>query len=121
MVRYCPTLLMLADFFTKPLQGNLFRKFRDVLLGQAHVDSLVSCLADPPTERVGDSVVEHREKTTTGAIGTGVTGTVNNTVTKNDVGQCDKDNTNSNINDIRNCNVWWRSERVPAPDHAKIS
>jgi hypothetical protein len=32
-VEYCPTYIMLADFFTKPLQGALFRKFRDVLMG----------------------------------------------------------------------------------------
>ena len=27
-------------FFTKPLQGNLFRKIRDVVLGYKHVDTL---------------------------------------------------------------------------------
>jgi hypothetical protein len=27
---------MLADFLTKPLQGGLFRRFRDVLLGYKH-------------------------------------------------------------------------------------
>ena len=32
-VVYCPTEEMLADFFTKPLQSSLFRKFRDNLLG----------------------------------------------------------------------------------------
>jgi len=31
-VTHCPTLSMLADFFTKPLNGSLFRKFRDVIL-----------------------------------------------------------------------------------------
>ena len=31
---------MLANVLSKPLQGNLFRKFRDVLLGRAHVSSL---------------------------------------------------------------------------------
>ena len=39
-VQYCPTDKMLADFFTKPLQGNLFRKFRDVVMGYKHVRSL---------------------------------------------------------------------------------
>ena len=39
-LRYCQTEHMLADFLSKPLQGNLFRKFRDVLLGLAHVSSL---------------------------------------------------------------------------------
>ena len=32
-VDYCPTGRMLADFFTKPLQGSLFRKMRDVVQG----------------------------------------------------------------------------------------
>ena len=32
-VQYCPTTKMLADFMTKPLQGHLFYKFRDAVLG----------------------------------------------------------------------------------------
>ena len=51
-VRHCPTLHMLADFFTKPLQGSLFRKFRDVILGYKHVDSLVLDTMSEPEERV---------------------------------------------------------------------
>jgi len=39
-IKYCPTEIMIADFFTKPLQGNLFRKFRDVILGYVHIRSL---------------------------------------------------------------------------------
>lgn len=35
-VEYCPTELMLADFFTKPLQGTLFRQFRARLLNMPH-------------------------------------------------------------------------------------
>jgi hypothetical protein len=31
-VEYCPTADMLGDFFTKPLQGSLFRKFRNLIL-----------------------------------------------------------------------------------------
>ena len=30
---YCPTGDMIADFFTKPLQGAQFVKFRDAVLG----------------------------------------------------------------------------------------
>jgi hypothetical protein len=37
---HCPTSHMLVDFFTKPLQGSLFRKFRAVLLGQEHISTL---------------------------------------------------------------------------------
>ena len=31
---------MLADYFTKPLQGALFRRFWDVIMGYAHIDTL---------------------------------------------------------------------------------
>ena len=33
MVEYCPTKEMIADFFTKPLQGSLFRYFRNLIMG----------------------------------------------------------------------------------------
>ena len=39
-VEYCPSELMLADFFTKPLQGQLFKKCRDVLMGYTPLSSL---------------------------------------------------------------------------------
>jgi hypothetical protein len=32
-VKYCPTEEMIADFYTKPLQGALFYKFRNAVLG----------------------------------------------------------------------------------------
>jgi hypothetical protein len=32
-VEYCPTLDMIADYFTKSLQGSLFRKLRDLVMG----------------------------------------------------------------------------------------
>jgi hypothetical protein len=31
-IDYCPTDDMIADFFTKPLQGTKFRKFRDIIM-----------------------------------------------------------------------------------------
>ena len=51
-LRYCQTDHMLADFLSKPLQGNLFRKFRDVLLGRAHLSSL-----RVPTDLLGEERV----------------------------------------------------------------
>ena len=30
---YCPTEEMLADFYTKPLQGCLFRKLQNIIMG----------------------------------------------------------------------------------------
>jgi hypothetical protein len=32
-VVWCPTDKMIADFLTKPLQGKVVQKFRDVLMG----------------------------------------------------------------------------------------
>jgi hypothetical protein len=32
-IEYCPTEKMVADFYTKPLQGSLFRKMRDFIMG----------------------------------------------------------------------------------------
>jgi hypothetical protein len=37
-VEYCPTLDMIADYFTKPLQGSLFRKLRDLIIGVVPAD-----------------------------------------------------------------------------------
>ena len=55
-VEYCPTECMLADFFTKPLQGSLFRKFRDVLLGYQHIDTLRRISTSPPQTVDLDSI-----------------------------------------------------------------
>ena len=32
---HCPTERMIADFYTKPLQGSLFKKMRDIVMGLA--------------------------------------------------------------------------------------
>ena len=50
---------MLADFFTKPLQGSLFRKFRDVVLGYEHINTLINDEKIVPLqERVRNGVLE---------------------------------------------------------------
>ena len=38
-VEYCPTIDMIAEYFTKPLQGSQFRRFRNVILGIQEVDT----------------------------------------------------------------------------------
>ena len=44
---------MLADFFTKPLQGSLFEKFREAIMGRKHIGTLKKVLPlSPPQERV---------------------------------------------------------------------
>ena len=50
---HCPTYRMVADFLTKPLQGELFRTFRDVIMGIRHVSALDELLGSPRKERVG--------------------------------------------------------------------
>ena len=40
-VIYCPTNKMIGNFFTKPLQGSRFIKFRDAILRLSHFDSTV--------------------------------------------------------------------------------
>ena len=37
-VEYCPTEQMLADFFTKPLQGSTFQKFRAQIMGHTPLE-----------------------------------------------------------------------------------
>jgi len=55
-VVYCPTDEMLANFFTKPLHGSLFRKFRAVLLGHCHVNTLTKSPLRPSEERVENPI-----------------------------------------------------------------
>ena len=46
-VEYCNTLEMLADFFTKPLQGSLFLCLRVVIMRWVHVDILQDYVPPP--------------------------------------------------------------------------
>jgi hypothetical protein len=55
-IEHCPAECMLADYFTKPLQGALFTKFRAVIMGWVHIDTLKNHKMSPPKERVGNSV-----------------------------------------------------------------
>jgi hypothetical protein len=36
-IEYCPTWIMIADYFTKPLQGLLFRQLRDMIMGNTDI------------------------------------------------------------------------------------
>jgi hypothetical protein len=40
-IQYCPTKEMVADYFTKPLQGELFYKFRDQIMGLVPMDTII--------------------------------------------------------------------------------
>jgi hypothetical protein len=40
-IQHCPTKEMVADCFTKPLQGELFHKFGDQIMGVVPVDTII--------------------------------------------------------------------------------
>lgn len=52
-IEYCPIELMLADYFTKPLQGKLFHTLRRVIMGHDSVFSLMEQYF-PLKERIGN-------------------------------------------------------------------
>jgi len=49
---YCPTEQMIANFFTKPLQGALFKCFKHIIMGWEHI-FLDTILATQAKEHVG--------------------------------------------------------------------
>ena len=51
-IQYCPTEQMLADFFTKPLQGSLFNLFWDVIMGYQPITDLYPIVDTSVKERV---------------------------------------------------------------------
>ena len=69
-IRHCPTLQMVADFFTKPLQGNLFRKLRDVIMGKEHMDSLDTTVLPPLIEERVENTVRSSYGTSHDNVGT---------------------------------------------------
>jgi len=48
-IEYCSTNDMIADYFTKPLQGKQFLRFREVIMGWKHINALLS-----PTDKECD-------------------------------------------------------------------
>ena len=67
-IEYCQTEKMLADFFTKPLQGELFRRFRDVIMGHKHIDTLLQMFIAKTSskERVGANGETEKARTNSG-------------------------------------------------------
>ena len=50
---------MLSDFFTKQLQGSLFRNLREVIMGWVHVEILQDYVPHPKKERIENHVSGH--------------------------------------------------------------
>jgi hypothetical protein len=59
-VEYCPTGDMVADFFTKPLQGAAFRKFRDTILNVNERDLKELLEMNLSDEHLANKVSHHR-------------------------------------------------------------
>ena len=53
-VKYCPTDLMLAHYFTKPLMGKMFKEFWDVLMGYKLIPQLDPTILSSIKELVGN-------------------------------------------------------------------
>ena len=51
-VQYCPTLLMVSDYFTKSLMGARFRELRSVIMGHKSIHDIGKSLLMPIKERV---------------------------------------------------------------------
>ena len=53
-VEYCPTEYMLADYFTKPLQGSRFKEYRNYIMGYNPISGLFRSTFPSMKERVGN-------------------------------------------------------------------
>ena len=52
-VMYCPTRLMLADYFTTPLLGVLFKETRSMIMGNKSINDMNPIFLDKIKKRVG--------------------------------------------------------------------
>ena len=63
VVEYCPTNLMIADFFTKALQGKVFKFFRDIIMGYTTVEEILRTLKDTDVSFTIKERVENNDTT----------------------------------------------------------
>ena len=59
-VEWCPTKDMVADFMTKPLQGSVFRKFRDLIMGALSMEEAASILTRDPVKETDQESLAHK-------------------------------------------------------------
>ena len=43
-VKYCTTNMMIAEYFTKPLQGKMFKIFRDLIMGYVYINDILQAI-----------------------------------------------------------------------------
>ena len=51
-VKYCPTNLMIANYFKKPLQEKMLKTFRDLIMIYVHINDLFQAIELSAKERV---------------------------------------------------------------------
>ena len=59
-VKYCPMYLMIADFFTKPLQDRMFNLFQDLVMGYRPLQDVL--IEIPMKEHVGNNKIVNKNK-----------------------------------------------------------
>ena len=101
-IQYCPTHHMLADYFTKPLQGSLFHKFRNVIMGYNHINTL--SLPTEIKERVGNNGKQNRNVISVSEIEQKPNKGTNTTppLTYSQIVRLGANNTNMKINHMEN-------------------
>ena len=103
-VEYCPTECMLGDFFTKPLQGSLFRDMRDVIMGHKHSDIL-----DPYFNHSKSIAFDRKERVAEKEINEGTKLDINKKWRKN---KYNKNIAVSNVGDRHYIDVETNNKRV---------
>jgi hypothetical protein len=59
-VDWCPTKEMVADFLTKPLQGSMFRNFRDLITGALTIKEIKKILTRDPVDMADRDSLAHK-------------------------------------------------------------
>ena len=59
-VEWCPTKDMVADFLTKPLQGSVFRRFRDLIMGSLPEKEVAKMLIHDSVGKTGRENMTHK-------------------------------------------------------------
>jgi hypothetical protein len=63
-IEYCPTRLMITDYFTKPLQGLIFRKLRDMVTGNTEIAILTDTVSSTTGQTSGIPAVSTQQEST---------------------------------------------------------
>ena len=53
-VQLYPAHLIIADYFTKPLQGKLIKLFHNLIMGYKHIGNILADIESTSKDRVGN-------------------------------------------------------------------